>query len=182
MPDVIDRRTLLGGLAVAAALPGCTRSSATGAAAPAPAAGTAGATGTGTGAGAPAASSASAPAASAAAPGARAGSLAPLPPLADAVFAKRAYRLRALAREAGASVVLVTSGTTSLAYLVGSRVERSERLIALVLPVDGEAFFVAPAFELERLRRQTRVREMRPWEEHESPYSVARDALGAAHA
>jgi len=106
----------------------------------------------------------------------------PLPPLGDAVFARRTDRLRALAREAGASVVFVTSGTTAFAYLVGSRVERSERLIALVLPVDGDAFLVAPAFELERLRRQTRIANLRPWEEHESPYAIARDALGAARA
>jgi Xaa-Pro dipeptidase len=106
----------------------------------------------------------------------------PLPPLEDATFAKREDRLRALAREAGASVVFVTSGTTSFAYLAGGRVERSERLIALVLPVEGDPFLVAPAFEVERMRRQTRIRNVRPWEEHESPYAVARDALGAAHA
>ncbi len=106
----------------------------------------------------------------------------PLPPLGDATFARRYDRLRALAREAEASVVFLTSGTTSFAYLAGSRVERSERLIALFVPVDGEPFLVAPAFEVERLRRQTRIRDVRPWEEHESPYAVARDALGAAHA
>src|SRR5262249_46638089 len=106
----------------------------------------------------------------------------PLAPLGDATFARRYDRLRALAREAGASVVFVTSGTTSFAYLAGGKVERSERLIALVLPVEGEPFLVAPAFEVERMRRQTRIRDVRPWEEHESPFAVARDALGAAHA
>jgi len=106
----------------------------------------------------------------------------PLPPLGDATFARRTDRLRALAREAGASVVFATSGTTSFAYLVGARVERSERLIALVVPVEGDPFLVAPAFEVERMRRQTRIRDVRPWEEHESPYAVARDALGAARA
>ena len=106
----------------------------------------------------------------------------PLPPLGDATFARRHDRLRALARDAGASVVFVTSGTTSMAYLTGSKVERSERLIALVLPVDGDPFLVAPAFELERLRRQTRVRDLRPWKERESPYDVTRAALGTARA
>src|SRR5689334_7439674 len=81
---------------------------------------------------------------------------APLPPLGDATFAKRYDRLRALAREAGASIVFVTSGTTSFAYLAGGRVERSERLIALVLPVEGDPFLVAPSFEVERMHRQTR--------------------------
>ena len=105
-----------------------------------------------------------------------------LPPLGDRSFAQRYDRLRALAREAGASVVFVSSGTTSFAYLAGSRVERSERLIALVLPVDGAPFLVTPAFELERMRRQTRITELRPWEESESPYAVAGNALGPARA
>jgi Xaa-Pro dipeptidase len=164
MSNAIDRRQLLGGLAVLAAVPGCAASGAASGAAPGPAA-----------PGAPAAPAA------AAAPGAPS-KYPPLPPLDDAVFARRHDRLRGLAREAGASVVFVTSGTTSFAYLAGGRVERSERLIALVLPAGDAPFLVAPAFEVERMRRQTRLRDVRPWEEHESPYAVARDALGAAHA
>lgn len=159
MSNAIDRRQLLGGLAVLAAVPGCAASGS--AAAPA--------------ASAPAApGAASAPAAPAKYP--------PLPPLGDAVFARRHDRLRELAREAGASVVFVTSGTTAFAYLAGGRVERSERLIALVLPVAGAPFLVAPAFEVERMFRQTRIHDVRPWEEHESPYTMTRDALDAAHA
>jgi Xaa-Pro dipeptidase len=168
MSNAIDRRQLLGGLAVLAAVPACAVSGS----AAAPAAPGAPAT-----PGAPTPAAAAAPAAPAAA-----SKYPPLPPLDDAVFARRHDRLRGLAREAGASVVFVTSGTTTFAYLAGGRVERSERLIALVLPLDGAPFLVAPAFEVERMRRQTRLRDVRPWEEHESPYAVARAALGAAHA
>ena len=107
---------------------------------------------------------------------------APLPPLGDDVFRRRQDRARALVREAGAEAAFVTSGTTTFAYLAGARVERSERLIALLLPVDGDPVLVGPAFELERLRRQTRVRDLRGWEEQESPYAVVKDALGAARA
>jgi Xaa-Pro dipeptidase len=167
MSNAIDRRQLLGGLAVFAAVPGCVASGSAAGSAPAPAA-----------PGAQAAPTAAAAPAVPAAPS----RYPPLPPLDDAVFARRHDRLRALAREAGASVVFVTSGTTSFAYLAGGRVERSERLIALVLPEGGAPFLVAPAFEVERMRRQTRLRDVRPWEEHESPYAVARAALGAAHA
>jgi Xaa-Pro dipeptidase len=106
----------------------------------------------------------------------------PLPPLGAATFERRFDRLRTLARDAGASVVFVSSGTTSFAYLAGAKVERSERLIALVVPVEGDPFLVAPAFELERMRRQTRIRALRPWEERESPYAVVRDALGTGRA
>ena len=56
----------------------------------------------------------------------------PLAPLGDATFARRYDRLRAFAREAGASVVFITNGTTSFAYLAGGKVERSDRLIALI--------------------------------------------------
>ncbi len=105
---------------------------------------------------------------------------APLPPLGDDVFRRRQDRARTLVRDAGAEVAFVTSGTTTFAYLAGARVERSERLIALLLPVDGDPVLVGPAFELERLRRQTRVRDLRGWEEQESPYGVVKDALGAA--
>ena len=104
-----------------------------------------------------------------------------LPPLGDATFERRFDRLRTLARDAGASVVFVSSGTTSFAYLAGAKVERSERLIALLVPVEGDPFLIAPAFELERMRRQTRIRALRPWEERESPYAVVRDALGTGH-
>lgn len=152
MSNLIGRRQLLGGLAAGALIPGCAASR-----------------------------SPQAPS-SPQAPGAPRAPYPPLPPLGDATFARRYDRLRALTREAGASVVFATSGTTSFAYLAGSRVERSERLIALVVPVGGDPFLVAPAFERERLRRQTRIQDVRPWEEHESPYAVARDALGAAHA
>jgi Xaa-Pro dipeptidase len=106
----------------------------------------------------------------------------PLPPLGKATFARRHDRLRQLARDSGASVVFVTSGTTAMAYLAGGRVERSERLIALAVPVDGEPFLVAPAFEVERMRRQLQIATVRPWEEQQSPYEAVRDALGAAHA
>jgi Xaa-Pro dipeptidase len=106
----------------------------------------------------------------------------PLPPLGDDVFRRRQDHARALTRAAGADVAFVTSGTTAFAYLAGARVERSERLIALLLPIEGDAVLVGPSFELERLRRQTRIRELRGWEEQESPYDVVRRTLGAARA
>jgi len=186
MSNAIDRRQLLGGLAALAAVPACAAAQPAHAPA-APGASPAGpspsAAGPSAAAAAPAETSAAGTSA-AAEPFAIAasGAYPALPPLGDAVFARRHDRLRALAREAGAGLAFVTSGTTSFAYLVGGRVERSERLIALVVPVEGEPFLVAPAFEVERMRRQTRIRDIRPWQEHESPYAIARDALGAARA
>ncbi len=106
--------------------------------------------------------------------------LAPLAPLAAATFAARLDRVRALTRDAGAGAALVTSGTTSFAYLTGKRVERSERLIALLVPVSGEPVLVAPSFEVERMRRSLVVRAtLRGWEESASPYDLLRDAFAA---
>src|SRR5213078_5043124 len=116
MSNAIDRRRILGGLAAIAAVPGCATSrSASAQVVPVASAGSTASAGPA----APAASTA--PAAASKYP--------PLPPLGDATFARRHDSLRALARQAGASLVFVTSGTTSFAYLAGGRVERSERLI-----------------------------------------------------
>ncbi|MDQ6888529.1 MAG: Xaa-Pro peptidase family protein [Gemmatimonadota bacterium] len=106
----------------------------------------------------------------------------PLPPLGADVFRRRLERAQRLTRDAGATVLVATSGATNFAYLVGADFGRSERMIALLLPVDGEPVIVAPAFETERVRRGSKVGSVRGWEEYESPYALAADALGAARA
>jgi Xaa-Pro dipeptidase len=101
----------------------------------------------------------------------------PLAPLSDAVFAARLDRVRALAQSAGAASAFVTSGTTSFAYLAGAEVDRSERLIALVLPSAGAPVLIAPSFEVERMRRTVRGKvTLRGWEEAENPFDLVRDA------
>ncbi|MGO8998580.1 MAG: M24 family metallopeptidase [Polyangiaceae bacterium] len=109
---------------------------------------------------------------------------APLAPISEAVFAARVDRVRALAREAGASAAFVTSGTTSFAYLTGRSLGRSERLIALAIPsvAAGDPVLVAPSFELERIRRSVHARvTLRGWEESQNPFDVLRDALSGVH-
>jgi Xaa-Pro dipeptidase len=103
-----------------------------------------------------------------------------LPPLDDALYTRRLEHLRSLTRAAGADVAFVGSGVASFTYLAGGAVERSERLIALFVPVAGAPFLVAPSFEVERMRRQTRVATVEPWEEQQSPYAVAATALSRA--
>lgn len=103
----------------------------------------------------------------------------PLPPLADGTYARRRDRARALTRDAGADVLFATSGATSFTYLVGGSFGRSERLIALLLPVDGEPLLVAPAFEVERVRRRARGLEVRGWQEQDDPLALLRDWLVA---
>jgi len=104
-----------------------------------------------------------------------------LPALSDATFASRLDRVRGLVRDAGAGCAFVTSGTTSFAYLTGAAIGRSERLIALVVPVSGDPILVTPSFETERVQRSVHVRAtLRGWQESENPFDVVREALGAS--
>jgi Xaa-Pro dipeptidase len=106
-----------------------------------------------------------------------------IPPLDNDVFARRLERARQLTRDAGGTMLLATSGATNFTYLVGSNYGRSERLIALVLPVDGSPVLVAPSFEVERVRRGSRIdAPVRGWEEQADPFALVRDAVRAAAA
>ncbi len=102
----------------------------------------------------------------------------PISPLGKDVFERRLEQARKLTKDAGATVLIATSGSTNFNYLVGSSFGRSERLIALVLPVNGEPVLVSPSFEAERVRRGARIGTVRGWEEHESPFALVRDVLG----
>ena len=102
----------------------------------------------------------------------------PIAPFDASVFARRLERARQLTRDAGGTVLLATSGATNFTYLVGSNYGRSERLIALVLPVEGGPVLIAPSFEVERVRRGSRIdAPVRGWEEQADPFALVRDAI-----
>jgi Xaa-Pro dipeptidase len=66
----------------------------------------------------------------------------------------------------------VTPGTT-LAYYVGTPWGESERIVALMIPREGEPLMICPGFEEGRLREQLRWPiELRVWQEDESPYAL----------
>jgi Xaa-Pro dipeptidase len=105
----------------------------------------------------------------------------PIPPFDTSVFAKRLERARQLTRDAGGTAMIATSGATNFTYLVGSNFGRSERLIALVLPVDSAPVIVAPSFEVERVRRGSRIdASVHGWEESADPFVLVRDAISSA--
>src|SRR3954471_7288701 len=81
----------------------------------------------------------------------------PIPPFEPSVFERRLERARQLTRDAGGTILVATSGATNFSYLVGSNFGRSERLVALVLPVDGGPVLIAPSFEVERVRIGSRI-------------------------
>ena len=102
----------------------------------------------------------------------------PIPPFDPSVYARRLERARQLTRDAGGNVLIATSGATNFTYLVGSNYGRSERLIALVLPVDGAPVLIAPSFEVERVRRGSHIdAPVRGWEEQANPFALVRDAV-----
>jgi len=106
-----------------------------------------------------------------------------IPPLDNDVFGRRLERARQLTRDGGGTILVATSGATNFTYLVGSNYGRSERLIALVLPVDGPPVLVAPSFEVERVLRGSRIdAPVRGWEEQADPFALVRDAVRAAAA
>jgi Xaa-Pro dipeptidase len=64
-----------------------------------------------------------------------------------------------------------------MTYLANVQSFRSERLIALLFPLEGEPTVISPAFEKERLLRSSGFNKIATWEESEDPYLLAADLL-----
>ena len=94
----------------------------------------------------------------------------------------RQERARRLMRDNKLSAIFLSQGT-SLAYFTGIRWEGGERLFAMVLPANGEAFYISPAFEEGRAREQIAHApagnnpDVRIWQEDESPYARVAQGL-----
>ena len=92
---------------------------------------------------------------------------------------EKAQRLMA---ENGIDALYLDAGT-GMEYFTGVRWGQSERMLAAIIPAEGEVKYVSPAFEEERLRELMIMgSDVRVWEEHESPYTrVAQilDDIGA---
>jgi Xaa-Pro aminopeptidase len=71
--------------------------------------------------------------------------------------------------EAGIDVLFVGASST-LFYLTGGPNHRSERLLALLLPRDGDPLMICPAFEETRVRLSTGIERVVAWAEDEPPY------------
>jgi Xaa-Pro dipeptidase len=78
---------------------------------------------------------------------------------------------------------LFLTGGTSLEYFTGIRWGLSERLFAVIIPANGNAFAVSPAFELDRAREQLdrgplgTEADVLIWQEHEDPYERVAQGL-----
>ncbi|MFD1788606.1 M24 family metallopeptidase [Sphingomonas floccifaciens] len=86
--------------------------------------------------------------------------------------AARVRRAQALMRANGIGAVLIEPGS-SLTYFTGVRWGRSERLTAVVIPVEGEAMAVTPFFEEPSVRESLGIpAEVRVWQEDEDPLKL----------
>jgi Xaa-Pro dipeptidase len=74
--------------------------------------------------------------------------------------------------------LLLVEPSTNFQYLAGYNPGRSERLILLMVPADGAAVVVCPSFEVERLKRNSVIADVRGWEEQEDPWRLVRTAGG----
>src|SRR5437764_710002 len=98
------------------------------------------------------------------------------PSLSPEVFARRLDRARAELKARGLRCLIATPGT-NYEYLTGYNPGRSERLIALILPVDGVPAVVCPSFEVERIKRHSVIADAPGWEEQDDPYGLVRDTV-----
>ncbi len=96
-------------------------------------------------------------------------------PISSQERAQRQEKARRLMRANRIDAILLTPGT-SLTYFTGAQWWGSERMFAMVLPANGKAFFVCPAFEQGRAVEQIANgpdagnADIRVWQENESPY------------
>ena len=82
----------------------------------------------------------------------------------------RVAKAQALMREHGLSAIMIEPGSAML-YFTGIRWRRSERLTAVVIPVEGDIAVVTPYFEEPSVRESMSFGgDVRPWHEHESPF------------
>lgn len=107
--------------------------------------------------------------------------LAPLADFPKAVTAtehlSRLSKVRALTGQRGYDAILISAGS-SLRYFTGIDWGATERLVALLLPVDGDPVYICPEFERATLAQSALVpAEIAGWEEHESPAQLLADIL-----
>lgn len=102
---------------------------------------------------------------------------APAAPISREERQARLEKARRLTKDLGADALLVGAGA-SLRYFAGVPWGASERLVALLLPVEGEPVIVCPHFERSALEADLKIAgDLRLWEEDESPYALVRRAM-----
>ena len=98
-------------------------------------------------------------------------------PIGETERLTRIARLQKLMVDAGVGATIMESGS-SLDYFTGVQWRRSERTTAAMIPARGGVVIVTPAFEEPSVRETLAVpADVRPWNEHESPFERLTQAL-----
>ncbi|WP_309643523.1 Xaa-Pro peptidase family protein [Phenylobacterium sp.] len=93
-------------------------------------------------------------------------------PIGKAERLARMARAQGLMKAQGLSALVVEPGA-SLTYFTGVRWNRSERVTAAIIPVEGEVLIVTPHFEEPSVRETLAVPgQVRVWQEDENPAAV----------
>src|SRR6185369_14128397 len=82
------------------------------------------------------------------------------PTLGPEVFAKRIERLQAELKTRKLEL-FVAEPSTNFQYFTGYNPGRSERLILLMVPLSGAPVLICPSFEIERMKRNAAVSDVR---------------------
>jgi len=97
------------------------------------------------------------------------------PTLGPEVFARRIQNVQRELKTQKLDL-LVVEPSTNFQYLAGYNPGRSERLILLMIPAAGAPALVCPSFEVERIKRNSVIADVRGWEEQEDPWRLVRAA------
>lgn len=90
---------------------------------------------------------------------------------------QRIAKAQRLMTDQGIGALLVESGT-ALDYFTGIQWWRSERTTAALIPAKGAVVVTTPHFEEPSVRETLQVGDdVRPWNEHESPFALLAGAL-----
>src|SRR5512145_1327620 len=85
------------------------------------------------------------------------------PTLGPEVFARRIERLQAELKTRKLDL-FIAEPSTNFQYFTGYNPGRSERLILLMIPVTGTPALICPSFEVERIKRNAAISDVRGWE------------------
>lgn len=93
----------------------------------------------------------------------------------------RMAKLRAGMAQAGIDMALINAGA-SLQYFAGVPWGATERLVAMLLPLDGEPVMISPTFELGSLAADLCVAaDISSWEEEENPFALVADVIASGN-
>lgn len=96
-------------------------------------------------------------------------------PISDQERLGRIEKAQRLMVENKIDAIVIESGS-SMFYYTGVRWGQSERTFAMVLPARGEIVWICPKFEEDRALELIRFgKDVRTWEEEESPYKLFAD-------